>query len=126
FLLEPPECCIGCSMGLSFRFSQAAFERITPSDQLPSPALWRNMVHEYPYLRHLCFSWHLDPNRSESPAGGWPPLARGSREPPAKRALSIGRLDRWGSSGCTAGDGLSAGNSVLPAAAKRVRGPKVP
>jgi len=68
----------------------------------------------------------VTPNRSESPAGGWPPLARGSREPPAKRALSIGRLDRWGSSGCTAGDGLSAGNSVLPAAAKRVRGPKVP
>src|SRR5262249_29613780 len=56
FRLEPPECCIGCSMGLSFRFSRAAFERITPSDQPPSPALWRNIVHEYPYLRHLCFS----------------------------------------------------------------------
>ena len=44
-------------MGFSFRFSRAAFERITPSDQPPLPALWRNIVHKYPYLRHLSFSW---------------------------------------------------------------------
>jgi len=71
FLLEPPECCIGCSMGLSFRFSRAAFERITPSDQPPSPALWRNIVHEYPYLRHLCFSGISIPAMTVTRQAAW-------------------------------------------------------